>query len=143
MCNLQVEPLLPLGQDVSCNSIQLIFSECQTAEDKLENNLQVQDAILKFLNSPASFGCLLPCQRIQFEIGVHYFDEFESSHIPGGLKMYTIYDSMVVETQKEIWTYSWASFLSAMGGALGLYFGFSCLFSVFFVEEFVRIRSAS
>ena len=41
--------------------------------------------------------------------------------------MYTYFDSMIVEIQNEILIYDWPKFLSAIGGTLSLYLGFSCL----------------
>ena len=75
-------------------------------------------------------GCPLPCTLTFYDIRVNYFDEFQASgseHGTGTLWMYTYFDSMIVEIQNEILIYDWPKFLSAIGGTLSLYLGFSCL----------------
>ena len=111
--------------------------ECATVEESLQNDLHVQDGIVGFVVNTSKAGCPLPCQYIQYKIRANYFDEIESNQVPGGLKMYTYFDSMVVESQSEILIYDWPKFLSAIGGTLGLYLGFSCLSSLFFMAKTV------
>jgi hypothetical protein len=43
------------------------------------------------------------------------------------LRIYVYYDNLVVSTTLERLVYDIPAFLSAMGGSLGLYLGFSCL----------------
>ena len=43
------------------------------------------------------------------------------------LRVYVYYDNLIVHRQYERLTYDVPAFLSALGGSLGLYLGFSCL----------------
>lgn len=105
----------------------------------IQNNEDVQNGIVGFVVNPSQQGCPLPCKYVHFNIRANYFDEIETNPIPGGLKMYTYFDTMVVETQNEILIYNWPKFLSAIGGTLGLYLGFSCLSSFFYIVKSVDL----
>ena len=103
--------------------------ECGDPDSRALLNDQIQNAILKFTLNTTRLGCPLPCTLTFYDIRVNYFDEFQASsgHGTGALWMYTYFDSMIVEIQNEILIYDWPKFLSAIGGTLSLYLGFSCL----------------
>ena len=88
--------------------------------------MHVERGIVAFASNTSNFGCPLPCSNTFYKTRVNYFDEFNEPHLNSSIKMHTYYDTMVVEQQNEILVYDWSRFLSALGGTLGLYLGFSC-----------------
>ena len=112
--------------------------ECETDTEKLENNAHVQNGILAFTTNTSKFGCPLPCSFTQYSVRVNYFDEIDETDFNGSIKMHTYFDTMAVEIQEEILVYDWPRFLSALGGTLGLYLGFSCFSVLIFLIEIAR-----
>ena len=53
----------------------------------------------------------------------------------GSLALSVYYDSLVVEQQREVLLYDVPGFLSALGGTLGLYLGFSILSTLLYLVE--------
>ena len=104
---------------------ELPFSDCQTEKEKAEHKTVVENAYIDFSANSSGYGCPLSCLSISFDMRVNYFSE--ALDFEDGLKMYPYYDSSAVEKQSEVLVYDIPKFLSAIGGTLGLYLGFSCL----------------
>ena len=78
---------------------------CEIQDNNNDNGRRVEQSLINFLN-----------------------DLLLAPHLdPGVVEVYTYYDTNSVQLQKEILIYDWPRFLSAIGGTLGLYIGFSCL----------------
>ena len=79
------------------------------------------------VTNSGSFGCPLPCGLTEYRAKINYFDKFDEFVTDTTLRLYVYYDTRTVEIQNEVLVYNMAQFLSAIGGTLGLYLGFSCL----------------
>ncbi len=64
-----------------------------------------------------------------------------SLHVHFSLTLYVYYDSIVVPHSSEVLLYNPGGVLSAIGGSLGLFLGFSCLSLAFDFIEIVANRN--
>jgi hypothetical protein len=84
---------------------------------------------------PSSFGCPLNCEHSNYVASVFYHDVNVINNLEGYAKgvmlVYLLYDSTIVQKSEEMLLYDTPALLSAVGGSLGLFLGFSCI-TVFF-----------
>lgn len=108
------------------------LERCETVDLVGENDQKAGNVFPKFTQDPAEHGCHLPCSKITYMTRTNHFPEPEGKNkSEHELKMYVYYDTLMVEKQREVLVYDVPGFLSAAGGTLGLYLGFSCLTVLF------------
>lgn len=82
-----------------------------------------------------AFSCLPSCQKTSFDIEIHRIHEnsfLKTSDNQGYFAIDTFcislaFQTLLVEIKTEMFIFDLSSFLSAVGGNLGLALGFSCL----------------
>ena len=81
-------------------------------------------------------SCPLPCKQLSYEVNVRKFhtntwvvydDQPIADIAETGVSISLSYESLIVEERIETLVYDVGNFLSAVGGNLGLFLGFSCL----------------
>ena len=79
-------------------------------------------------------------------IAIHWISQFDKYSWPGqkygyGKHMLRIeYESMNVKIRSEVPMVDFNTFVSAVGGSLGLFLGFSLIGSLFYVYNFIQVK---
>ena len=101
----------------------------------------------KFLENPNSLECQKPCLHTIFRSRVkkEHITSWVSDIEEDSFYLRIIYSTLNIEQNVETLAYDIGSFLTAMGGNLGLFLGFSCLSCIlasidFFAEKFVGLK---
>ena len=90
-----------------------------------------------FIENSSDFGCHVPCTETNYVYQQHQFhrnswiEPHEKNSLPEDVFGFGIsYSTLLIEEQITAFAYDFGTFLTAAGGNLGLFLGFSCL-SVF------------
>ena len=87
----------------------------------------------QFLGSTSAYGCPLPCTQKSYNFNLEYFSKYSflGAEEPVNLdnenfKFVMFFRSVDTEESTETLVYDFTNFLTAAGGNLGLFMGFSC-----------------
>jgi len=92
------------------------------------------------------FGCLLPCDQVLYEMDYSYFHQNSDLVVENGVKsndflpeiiISLFYKTPLVEERVETVVYDTINLLSAAGGNLGLFLGFSCLSILLYCHDMI------
>ena len=105
-----------------------IWNRKMVLTNHLENILQ---------NNGSYSSCIKPCKKIHYDalFKMNQNGMFKSKE---WISILLKYDDFVVETQKEYFIMSFGSLVSAIGGYLGLFLGFSCLSIIFWLNKHAK-----
>jgi len=108
--------------------------ECTTKKIALSTVQVFTDHIDDYQSRTSEFGCPIPCEQKRFKYTLEYFSkntwiEFDDGNESGDdiFELFVFFKSMDVEKRTETFVYDVGNFLTAAGGNLGLFMGFSCL----------------
>ena len=108
-----------------------IWNRKMVLTNHLENILQ---------NNGSYSSCIKPCKKVYYDASFKIMNQNARmlrkrwEWISFLLK----YEDFVVETQKEYFIMSFGSLVSAIGGYLGLFLGFSCLSIIFWLNKHAK-----
>ena len=99
----------------------------------------------QFVGSTSDYGCPLPCTQKSYNYNLGYFskyswldpekpDLFEDENF----KFVMFFGSLDTEESTETLVYDFTNFLTAAGGNLGLFMGFSCFSLVHWVFAMIN-----
>ncbi len=98
-----------------------------------------------FISRTSDFGCPVPCQQTFFKHKLIYYSKnswfiLDKENRSGNdtFELAVSFDSFDIEEITETFVYDLGSFLTASGGNLGLFMGFSCLSILFAIIHCVR-----
>lgn len=113
-------------------------------KDKKEAS-DMTDMFAKFVGDiagrPDSIECPLPCRQINYKISFDYAHEILYKEAEEKNKCFFfkyMYSTLLVDERMESYDYDIGSFLTAAGGNLGLFLGFSCLSILFMAIKWIK-----
>ena len=112
-----------------------LCNSAESAADVYRHLLEYYDT---FLFDSKDTKCLVPCTQTGYDYQISYYSKpgFSSSQKPdvdasNYFYLITFFTRMETEERTEVLVYDMVAFLSAAGGNLGLFVGFSCLSVIF------------
>jgi hypothetical protein len=135
-----LENFIPQTSCISYNIREFVdfsevnLEECiseETAASALNNlSLIIDD----YISRTSEFGCPVSCKQKSFNYKLEYFSKNswitleEEYRVDNDIfVLFVSFESLYVEEKTETFVYDIGSFLTAAGGNLGLFMGFSCL----------------
>jgi len=120
--------------------------ECENVGEGREAIRKLQNVILDFNTSPASFGCPLPCEKVSYSFTLNTVHvnsllfELPQNFTENNFYLLIFYfRTFNVEKRVETLVYDFGGFLAAAGGNLGLCLGLSCLSALFTFTKWTKI----
>ena len=139
-----LETLIPKISCITYNIKEFVNSdlaklpECNSREKALSTFETFTSHIDDYLSRTSEFGCPIPCKQKSFKYDLEYFSknnyiepDKENSLDNDTFKLIVFFKTMNIEAKKETYIYDVGNFLTAAGGNLGLFMGFSCLSLMF------------
>ncbi len=81
--------------------------------------------VVEHLSNQTATGCAMPCKKTTYEVRIK--EEPPSLLVAANGAQVYLQASMQVEHREEVLLYDFNNIVSALGGSLGLFLGFSCL----------------
>ncbi len=118
--------------------------ECKSNKKALSTVEKFVTQIDDYLSRTSEFGCPIPCKQKSFKHKLEYFSkntfiEFndEQRIDQDSFELIVFFKTMDIEEKTETFVYDVGNFLTAAGGNLGLFMGFSCLSIILtFIDKF-------
>jgi len=139
-----LETLLPKISCITFNIKEFVDSklvklpQCRSRKSALSTFETFMSCIDHYISKTSEFGCPVPCKQksVKYEIEYFsrnsYFEADEKIFVDKNIfQLIVFFKSMTVEAKKESYVYDGVNFLTAAGGNLGLFMGFSCLSIIF------------
>ena len=108
--------------------------ECKSKKNALSTLQVFTNHIDDYLSKTSEFGCPIPCKQKSFKYKLEYFSkntwiEYDDENPLDNdvFDLQVFFKSMNIEEKTETFVYDIGNFLTAAGGNLGLFMGFSCL----------------
>jgi hypothetical protein len=121
--------------------------QCQSKQMALSTFQNFTNHIDDYLSRTSEFGCPVPCKQKSVKYDLEYFSrntyfEPDEKHIVDNdiFQLIVSFKTMNIEAKKETYVYDNVNFLTAAGGTLGLFMGFSCLSIIFSLIDTLNQR---
>ena len=112
--------------------------ECKSKKRALTTFETFTNHIDDYISRTSEFGCPVPCKQKSVKYDLEYFSKNtyfepdEKKYVDNDIfQLIVSFKTMNIEAKKETYVYDNVNFLTAAGGNLGLFMGFSCLSIIF------------
>jgi len=118
---------------------RLNLPTCNTNESAFIAKELFQNVSYEFLEEGSFNKCFMPCKQQSYLQNLKYYHQTAYNELKPNIFDLTIaYSSLDVTTKTETLVYDFGDFLSAAGGNMGLFLGFSCLGCMWHIIEKFR-----